>query len=748
MPRDIPVGNGDLLVNFDELYRVRDLYYPCVGRYNHTGGHLQRFGVWADSDPIHSGGGHNGNGGGGGGGGGTTAGEFAWIDHPSWQRRLRYDPQTLVTRVHLFNERMGLELICQDMVDFHEPVYMRTFLVRNKTGRPRDVRLFFHWDLSIKESPVGDTADYDPETRGLVLYKDDSYFLVNTADHKGDFGIDHWSIGAKRVGSAEGTWRDAEDGVLGRNAIAQGSVDATVGVNLSVPPAGEASAAMWLACGNTYERVAELNNVIKAKGVAKMFSRTDAYWKLWVRKGDFPNVELPETIRDLFVRSQLILRTQIDNRGAIIAATDSDISHFAGDTYAYCWPRDGALVAQALILTGQSELSRSFFRYCARAINKNGYFLHKYTPAGHLASSWHPWVLSGKQVLPIQQDETALVLWALRLHFERFRDVEFVKPVYNPLVAQAAQWMCSYVDQNGLPLPSWDLWEERRGVHTFTVAATIGALHAASDFARDFGDMDRCEQYKAAAERMRQALVDHLWNPDTNCFARMATPVEDETGKLTGYRLDMTRDSANVALWMFGAFRPGNPMVQAEMESLFKRLWVKTGVGGCARYEHDYYHQVERDNIGDVPGNPWIICTLWHAQHKIALAKTLDELRGALELLEWTAKRARESGVLAEQYHPYTGEMLSVSPLTWSHATVVTVVTEYINKFRRLREAEAGLTPPATGGSSPAGGSGPGATGIDGGAVGHDPHHGNGLNGRNGHSGSGLTNGLTGAGVS
>src|SRR5258706_11477425 len=90
----------------------------------------------------------------------------------------------------------------------------------------RDVRLFYHVDLSIKESPVGDTCDLDPETGGLVLYKDDSYFLVNASDGHGA-GIDHWAIGTKRVGGAEGTWRDAEDGVLGRNAISQGSVDAT-----------------------------------------------------------------------------------------------------------------------------------------------------------------------------------------------------------------------------------------------------------------------------------------------------------------------------------------------------------------------------------------------------------------------------------------------------------------------------------------------------------------------------------------
>jgi GH15 family glucan-1,4-alpha-glucosidase len=325
-------------------------------------------------------------------------------------------------------------------------------------------------------------------------------------------------------------------------------------------------------------------------------------------------------------------------------------------------------------------------------INKNGYFMHKYTPAGHLASSWHPWVMGGQQVLPIQQDETALTLWGLRQHFEKFRDVEFVKPLFNPLVAQAASWMCSFVDEHGLPCPSWDLWEERRGVHTFTVAATIGALNAAAAFARDFGDTERAEQYGSAAERMKEAFVKHFWNPEANCFARMATPV-NEPGKPLGYRLDMTRDSANAALWMFGAFRPGNPMVQAEMESLWKRLWVKTPIGGCARYERDYYHMVERENIDAVPGNPWVICTLWHAQHRIALAKSLDELRSSLELLEWAAKRARESGVLAEQYHPYTGETLSVSPLTWSHATVVTVVMEYIQKYRKL----AGESTPTNG---------------------------------------------------
>ncbi len=656
MPRDIPVGNGDLLITFDRFYRVRDIYFPHVGRWNHTDGHVQRFGVWAD-------------------------GQFAWIEEAGWTRQLRYKPDTLVTEVRLTNERLGLEIVCHDAVDYHEPVWFRKCIVRDLRARQRDVRLFMHFDPSIRGTPVGDTANYDPATTSVVLYKEDAYFLVNACDqHK--CGIDHWAIGTKRLGGAEGTWRDAEDGQLGRNAISQGSVDATVGFTLQVPAHGEASVTMWLACGHSYSDVKQLNKRIWETGPDRMINRTEAYWRLWSRK-DIDTSPLPEPVRDLFHRSQLIMRTQIDTRGAIVAANDSDVTAFGGDHYSYCWMRDGALVAYALTLCGHGELSRSFFRFCARMIDKDGYFLHKYTPAGHLASSWHPWMLDGQRVLPIQQDQTALVLWSLRKHFETFRDAEFIKSVYQALVVRPADWMLEYRDHHGLPQPSWDLWEERRGVHAFTVGATIGALFAAAEFAHDFGELDRAAVLAESAERMRGAFRRNMWHPERQRVARMATPLDDGS-----YRLDLTPDSASYALFAFGALDPRDPMIESEMRLLRERLWVKTDIGGCARYERDYFHQVERERIDQVPGNPWVICTLWQAQHAIARATTIAELRAALPLLEWANTRAFESGVLAEQYHPYSGEPMSVSPLTWSHATVVMTVMEYLHKHWELSGAK------------------------------------------------------------
>ena len=86
-----------------------------------------------------------------------------------------------------------------------------------------------------------------------------------------------------------------------------------------------------------------------------------------------------------------------------------------------------------------------------------------------------------------------------------------------------------------------------------------------------------------------------------------------------------------------------------------------------------------------MPGNPWVICSLWRAQYVIAKAQREEDLEEALGLLEWCCHRAEESGVLPEQFHPHTGEAMSVSPLTWSHATYVIVVMEYLHKLQKVR---------------------------------------------------------------
>ena len=651
MPRDIPISNGSFLLAFDQDYLIRDIYFPYVGLEDHTVGHPFHFGIWVD-------------------------GEFSQMG-PEWQKELRYLDETLVTDVRLKHERLQIELICHDAIDFHLNVYVKEIIVKNGLNKPRDVRLFFSHDFHIYGNEIGDTAQYDPHTQALIHYKAQRYFLMNCCDSF-KCGVEHFACGLKETQGLDGTWRDAEDGLLSQNAIAQGSVDSTVGITIALAPNTDTSVYYWMCAGKNYSEVVELNRVVREKTPKELIKRTVNYWKLWVNKELHPNCEtLDPKILRLLKQSLLIVRSQMDNGGAVIAANDTDTFLFARDTYSYMWPRDGAFIATALIKAGYSETSRRFFNFCHQVIDPaGGFFRHKFSPDGSVGSSWHPAWRDGHQELPIQEDETALVLWSLWQHFERFHDVEFIKPLYRDLIIKAAEFMVRFRDESTkLPKPSYDLWEERHGVHTFTVATVIAGLRAAANFAEAFGENDLAIKYRKVSKEMKAAMAQYLFHKDLKRFAKMA-----DVNPSGGYHLDMTIDASLFAIWYFDVFASDDPLVQSTMSSVYDRLWVKTSVGGLARYENDAYHQIEHSDLNRVSGNPWIICTLWWAQYLIAQSSNQDDLDKAHRMIEWVADHALVSGVLAEQVHPNTGEVLSVSPLTWSHGAFILTVLEYLQR--------------------------------------------------------------------
>jgi GH15 family glucan-1,4-alpha-glucosidase len=145
-------------------------------------------------------------------------------------------------------------------------------------------------------------------------------------------------------------------------------------------------------------------------------------------------------------------------------------------------------------------------------------------------------------------------------------------------------------------------------------------------------------------------------------------------------------DSSVAGIFKMGMFDATSDEISATMDAYQRRLGVNTHVGGMARYENDYYHQVTHD-LSQATGNPWFICALWLAQYHIACASSLAELDKAKPWLTWTQTHALPSGVLAEQIDPLTGAPLSVSPLTWSHAEYVATMRWYVKKYEELRAA-------------------------------------------------------------
>jgi GH15 family glucan-1,4-alpha-glucosidase len=130
------------------------------------------------------------------------------------------------------------------------------------------------------------------------------------------------------VGGREGTWRDAEDGALSGNPIAQGSVDSVGELRFVVPGGSSREAYTWLAVGDTYEEVQDLHNFVVQRTPQALLQRTADYWRLWATKEPLHFGPLPTAVVDLYRRSLLVLRTQIDSRGAVLASTDSAVLQF------------------------------------------------------------------------------------------------------------------------------------------------------------------------------------------------------------------------------------------------------------------------------------------------------------------------------------------------------------------------------------------------------------------------------------
>ena len=655
MPRDLPIGNGSMLVAFDSDYRLADLYYPHVGMENHVASRF-RFGVWADQ-------------------------RLLWLEEADWQRSLHYLRDTIVTDVSCESESAGLKLRFHDAVDPGSDVFLRKIVVRNTRAEERTIKLFLHHDLNLYGNAIGDTAMYEPESRSIIHYKGQRCFLINAAVD-GETGVREYACGRSGIGGTEGTWRDAEDGQLSMSPIAQGAVDSTIAITLKLEANGTVTALYWICAARSFDEARKLDDAVRAEGPGRILSRAGSYWYTWVHKPVDDLSELPAEIIDLYQRSLLIIRTQCDDGGGVVAANDSDIQWGHNDHYSYVWARDAAFVCDAMDRAGFPELTRRFLHFASKVIRDDGYFLHKYNPDGSFAPLWHPWLRGGQRQLPIQEDETALVLWLIARHYDRTRDLELLRSIYDRLVVKPAAFLMSYRDpETHLPLPSFDMWEERQGVFTFTCSAVYAGLQAAAEIANLFNDQERRTSYAAAAGEVRDAMVRHLWIEDEGRFARGLV--------LDGEQLvlDKTVDASCFAIFHLGVFPPSTGFVAGTMEAIRERLWVQTEVGGIARYEGDGYHRISEET-GRVPGNPWLICTLWLAEHAIARATNVAELQSALDLVRWARSKASHSLVLPEQIDPYDGQPLSVAPLTWSHAQVVSVVRGYVDAIRKLRIAE------------------------------------------------------------
>ena len=655
MARALVLGNGQLTVCFDEQGVLRDLYYPHVGLENHLNGTRHRIGLWWD-------------------------GNFSWLDGNDWNVKSSYENRSMLGQISYDHKSLGLRVVVRAVVYNEIPVMVRSVTFYNPEKRVKKIRVFFGQEFIIAETRFRNTGFYDPTKNAIIHYKGRRVFLVNGSSQNG--GISDYTVGMFGFEGKEGSFRDAEDGVLTKNAVEHGPVDSVVAFEVDCEGLNTAEVFCWLCAAHTMDEAYKYNDIVLQKTAHGVMHSTTSFWQAWAEAKPLDFFGLPDKVVQTYYNSLFVLRAHLDEKGGIVASLDSDMILYGKDSYTYVWPRDAAFVAIALDKAGYSSVTKRFYDFCGKVLHDDGYLHHRFQPDYSLGSTWQSttiqkdWLRNKILQLPIQEDETATVIWGLWQHYKYSNDIEFIESIYKPFIEKATEFMLEFRDKyTGLPIQSYDLWEEISGVSTYTCASVCGGLQAASRFATILGKYNHAHSYSLAVSELVKSMRSYLFDTEMNSFVR-GLQVEGISVK----KLRVVDASSLFGLWYYEVMDRKDPMFVGTQKAVEEKLHLKGGIGGFIRYENDLYYKDEKTS----KSNPWIVTTMWEVQRKMKFSETVDELKALGEELNWVIDRMGDLPVMAEQFHPDTGAPLSAMPLAWSHSVFVETVLLYIERMQQL----------------------------------------------------------------
>ncbi|MFL5946615.1 MAG: glycoside hydrolase family 15 protein [Gaiellaceae bacterium] len=437
-------------------------------------------------------------------------------------------------------------------------------------------------------------------------------------------------------------------GAVGAEAFATGLGETEGGITLRF--GGDAVVALAFGASSR-EAVARLDAALQQDFDALVTARV-RHDASRIARAEKPVVEVPE-VAPLYRRSLLTLELLSDrDTGAVIAAPELDPEFEHSGGYGFVWGRDLAFIVLAFLAAGRDDLAKRALRWLPSAQEPEGLWLQRHWTDGSLAPSW----------CRHQLDETGAILFAYEAAWRQLADERLDAELW-PSAKRAADFLLGTIEDDGLPVATADLWEEREGRHAFTAAAVCGGLRAAAAMSRRH-EPEYAESYEAAAEVVRAAIERELWS--------------DFHGRYLRSLADPTLDVSLLGLaWPFAAVDPDGERMRATIAAL--RAELGCPAGSLRRYAGDTY----------AGGNRWVLAALWlglwHRQ--------VGETAGLTRALEYALDAQTSLGLLPEQVTD-EGEPAWVVPLAWSHALLLLAARPELDSVAKSRGlTAAGVTP-------------------------------------------------------
>ena len=567
-----------------------------------------------------------------------------------------YSENTNVLNTEIRNTYFNLKIKQTDFVPIKENVLVKKYVFTNENVIDLSVRFLVHSKLLTNDNNFVGARVID---NGMVQYTHD--YNIATFSNKN-------KISSHQLNDC---FNNVHTGVIQDKDYIGMSSDSSVCYDLDIIKPNENLTLFILLFVNDNKEKYKLYDIeneierIKKIDYNNELKLTENYWRKYVKTHN--NLELNITNEDYKNKIEKIYNRTIllyplltnESTGGIQAAFEVDEKLNKCGRYAYCWPRDAAFITKALdILKMEKETERFYKHFCKNTQSKNGMWEQRFYTDGRLAPCW------GYQI-----DETASVIYGVFEHYERNKDIKFLKDNLR-MMENALTFLEKYVDDilsgtNKLHV-SYDLWEMCEGIHLYSLASIFSAYDCMIkmyDILNDEFKNNRLKQEQFAKQKMKlekdivsikDFVLKNLYDNDRKCFLR--------NNKDT--KMDISMLGAVVPFKMFS---PKEKKVLNTVERI--NMSLRTYTGSYKRFEDDHY----------MNGNPWVIATLWMALYYIEIEKYND----AKKCLDFVVRTCTEHGFLAEQIDNDTMKPNWVIGLGWSHAMFV-IVLDKLHKLGKI----------------------------------------------------------------
>ena len=482
-------------------------------------------------------------------------GSLSWFGDPSWQSSRAYEPDwgpVLCTKLE--NQKSKVSA-CQ-WVDWEYDLLVQQFTLNSETAEkffyygtfdpydgfgplwgepdPKDAgfatiylpskKLILYFYPKIKDKIQGAQALLPSLNKELTpeiidqIYPEGGYFIAMALMPDPDgfqVGADFRGIKTRKSDPPAAS-EDAKDGALSGSKVFLGKADAGFQKNIATR---EFKITVLISAGGSAKEAVGLIDQARFLGEDLLWKKVIADWQKLVKR-----VKLPEqaTLEEKRVARRNILNLFIGRdreSGAIVASSSRQ------PAYHFDWPRDGSFYDLSLDLAGFSEIAFShldFYRRAQRKEEKDSSILWllggksiSYSPKGHWYSNIYTDGSPGKlKVIPVEIDETALLLWDLWRH-EQFVPVseraQYQKQ-FKEMLILGADALLEYVDvKNGWTKKVFEDDNYMPSATLHGASSVLAGLASAIDLGTRWGvEPEKVAKWRQAAVSLRNGMLKRI----------------------------------------------------------------------------------------------------------------------------------------------------------------------------------------------------------------------------------------------